>query len=63
MNINTTPPTSPRPTSPPNIRKSYQDYKAKNMSQRNFTINISDNDRAELRLLKQHFLSYENTKK
>ena len=66
MNINMTPPTSPRvPQSPPDIKTKYAEYKAKNMAQRNFTINIQDNDRAELRLLKAYFVSncYENTQK
>ena len=66
MNINTTPPTSPRvPQSPPDIKIKYAEYKAKNMAQRNFTINIENNDRAELRLLKSYFVSncYENTQK
>jgi len=65
MNINTTPPTSPRvPQSPPDIKIKYAEYKAKNMAQRNFTINIQDNDRAELRLLKSYFVSncYETQK-
>ena len=65
MNMNITPPTSPRPTSPPNIKTKHAEYKAKNMAQRNFTINIERNDRAELRLLKSYFVSncYENTQK
>ena len=66
MNINTTPPTSPRPPqSPPDIKIKYAEYKAKNMAQRTFTINIRDNDKAELRLLKSYFISncYENTQK
>ena len=65
MNINTTPPTSPRvPQSPPDIKIKYAEYKAKNMAQRNFTINIENNDRAELRLLKSYFVSncYETQK-
>ena len=64
MNINTTPPTSPRPQLPPDIKTKYAEYKAKNMAQRNFTINIENNDRAELRLLKSYFLNncYETQK-
>ena len=65
MNINTTPPTSPRvPQSPPDIKTKYAEYKQKNMAQRNFTINIENNDRAELRLLKSYFVSncYETQK-
>ena len=68
ININTTPPTSPRPQSPPDIKTKYAEYKQKNMAQRHlrhFTINIENNDRAELRLLKSYFVSncYENTQK
>ena len=65
MNMNITPPTTPRPPSPPNIKTKHAEYKAKNMAQRNFTINIERNDRAELRLLKSYFVSncYENTQK
>ena len=65
MNMNITPPTSPRPPqSPPDIKTKYAEYKAKNMAQRTFTINIQDNDRAELRLLKSYFISncYETKK-
>ena len=64
ININTTPPTSPRPQLPPDIKTKHTEYKAKNMAQRNFTINIEDNDRAELRLLKAYFLNncYETKK-
>ena len=66
ININTTPPTSPRvPQSPPDIKTKYAEYKQKNMAQRNFTINIENNDRAELRLLRSYFVNncYENTQK
>ena len=64
ININTTPPTSPRPQLPPDIKTKHAEYKAKNMAQRNFTINIERNDRAELRLLKSYFLNncYETKK-
>jgi len=64
ININTTPPTSPRPTSAPDIKTKYAEYKQKNIAQRNFTINIEDNNRAELRLLKSYFVSncYETKK-
>ena len=64
MNMNITPPTSPRPQSPPDIKAKYAEYKAKNMAQRTFTINIENNDRAELRLLKSYFLNncYETKK-
>ena len=65
MNINLTPPTTARPTSPPDIKTKYAEYKQKNMAQRNFTINIENNDRAELRLLRSYFVNncYENTQK
>jgi len=66
MNINMTPPTSPRPQLPPDIKTKYAEYKQKNMAQRHyFTINIERNDRAELRLLKAYFVNncYENTQK
>jgi hypothetical protein len=64
MNMNITPPTTPRPQSPPDIKTKYAEYKAKNMAQRTFTINIENNDRAELRLLKAYFLNncYETKK-